>query len=218
MKRPTKDHRCGTRAGYQAHRRRGEDACKACKKGNSVEVTASKNRLNEPVPLQECGTRAAYLRHLAAGEEPCGPCREAARVYGQSRRVETGRKRPTKDPRCGTRAGYLAHRRRGEDGCGACLGAATKDSLDRRKTPGLKGSLPIVAPEDAHKAPCTDPRNGYIWDPQHEGERLPAVLDRWKTASLLCTTTCPVLAHCEASKAMAGGSGVWAGRIPEVTR
>lgn len=35
-KRPTKDKRCGTRAGYRAHHRRGETACSACKSANAA--------------------------------------------------------------------------------------------------------------------------------------------------------------------------------------
>jgi hypothetical protein len=30
---PTPDARCGTNAGYQAHHRRGEDACDPCREG-----------------------------------------------------------------------------------------------------------------------------------------------------------------------------------------
>mgnify|MGYP000989548803 CR=1 FL=1 len=124
---------------------------------------------------------------------------------------------------CGTRAAYLRHRRNGEAPCAEFSAANSRYTTAHMKEQRAQkrsgqfsrgGSLPISAPEDAHKAPCTDPRNGYIWDPRGEWEPDAEVLDRWRAASLLCITTCPVFSHCAESKAMAGGSGVWAGRIP----
>lgn len=124
---------------------------------------------------------------------------------------------------CGTRAAYLRHRRNGEAPCAECSAANSgyttayakeQRALGRPVGSKFRGSLPISAPEDAHKAPCIDPKNGYIWDPRGEWEPDAQVLDRWRAASLLCITACPVFSHCAESKAMAGGSGVWAGRIP----
>lgn len=77
----------GTNAGYQQHRREGEDACPACLNAHSAYAQAQRvaNGATPRGPLKPHGTRSAYereRRHFAAGTgpEPCPACREANRL------------------------------------------------------------------------------------------------------------------------------------------
>lgn len=66
----TADERCGTDAGYQAHRYRREAPCQPCKTAHAASL--------HPYRPARCGTHAAYQAHRKRGERPCPPCAEAA--------------------------------------------------------------------------------------------------------------------------------------------
>lgn len=63
---------------YQQHRRRGQEACTACKAAHAAKARSSYGPTRS---VQPCGTRAAYRRHLAHGEDPCAACRTAHDQY-----------------------------------------------------------------------------------------------------------------------------------------
>lgn len=83
------DPRCGSDAGYQAHRYRGEKACGPCAAAHRAAA-----RGYRPRPV--CGTAAAYHAHLRAGEPVDEACREACARASQdskTRRRRAGRDR-----------------------------------------------------------------------------------------------------------------------------
>ncbi|KAA0916440.1 hypothetical protein [Dietzia sp. ANT_WB102] len=209
---------CGTRAAYQRHVRAGEQPCDACLEANRERNRARyKPKPRDTSKLKPCGTQAAYKRHRAAGEEPCDACKKANRDAFRARREALRKKSPALKP-CGTHAAYQRHLKAGEQPCEPCRQGYRdymKEYLRKKAEKAKNAALPVVAPENAHKAPCTDPRNGYIWDPRADGEGPGVVEARWRRAAFLCVSECPVVAHCRESRALAGGDGVWAGRIPE---
>jgi hypothetical protein len=86
--------RCGTRAAYMRHRRRGEQPCGPCRAANAAYLTGRRAAAREAKPartpwqagLAPCGTPAAYRRHHRHGEKPCQACIRAeseARGYTQ---------------------------------------------------------------------------------------------------------------------------------------
>ena len=118
---------CGTTAGYQRHRYRGEPACEPCLaawREQSLRRLRAQGVLPRLEPL--CGTETGYRAHLRRGEVACGDClaahskdvtrRHSARV--ERMRAEHGDAwgslPPTPDARCGEYRGYKAHRYRGE--------------------------------------------------------------------------------------------------------
>jgi len=112
--------RCGTTAGHQAHRTRGEKPREACREARRRYSREWKRRRGvRPWKAAQCGTASGYTAHYARGEKPCGPCREAQRIYYRAyrRRKGLGLRMPAE---CGTVSGYRAHRSRGETPCGAC--------------------------------------------------------------------------------------------------
>ena len=159
-----------------------------------------------PRELKPCGTRAAYQRHRRAGEEPCDPCREAMRAanrqFEESRPPRKRNRRELKP--CGTRAAYARHRRNGETPCDACR-AAYSEYINAYKKRKRSPGLPVSSPEDAHKAPCVDPRNGYVWDPVRDDETPGQARVRQAEAVVLCRTACPVFAWCYESAPRSGG-------------
>lgn len=68
---------CGTPNGYKAHRRRGEDACAACR-----EAHAANNRAADATSTRYCGTARGWRRHNSAGEQPCTRCAVWFDSYG----------------------------------------------------------------------------------------------------------------------------------------
>ena len=78
----------GTYGGHQAHRRRGEEACDACKAAGAAYW---QNRQAKTVPAEIThGTTAGYRAHLRRSEISCDLCREAMRA---DRRAEYRAKR-----------------------------------------------------------------------------------------------------------------------------
>lgn len=72
----------GTYGGYQAHKRRGEDACDECKAAN----TQYRRNAREAV----CGTDSGYFRHRRKLNEP--PCYECTRAHAAAERDRVARK------------------------------------------------------------------------------------------------------------------------------
>ena len=88
---PTPDRRCGTRAGYRAHWRRGENSCEPCREANATQAREwhDRNRTKASKPATDspkCGTTAGAQRHSRLGEELCTPCLDARR---QARREKS---------------------------------------------------------------------------------------------------------------------------------
>lgn len=84
---PTLDPRCGSKAGYTAHWRRGENSCEACRVANTSAVQAHRERKRAPTPDSRCGTEAGPRAHRRRGESTCEACR-AAYADGQRARRE----------------------------------------------------------------------------------------------------------------------------------
>lgn len=146
------DGRAGTVAGYSAHWKVGEPACKPCTDAWSAKTAARKASLSPDRLKREraritananlrrkttnaClattpehpgglrGTPAGYVAHIVAGQNPCQPCREVS--YSHWSACE----RPTpKHPagRKGTRSGYHAHVYAQETACDECLRETAK--------------------------------------------------------------------------------------------
>lgn len=80
---PTSDPRCGSKAGYTAHWRRGENACEACRVANTEAMREHRERgrtSKKPTPDPRCGTRSGVGRHMRRGETLCGPCGDENRL------------------------------------------------------------------------------------------------------------------------------------------
>lgn len=160
-----------------------------------------------------CGTTGAYRRHIRNGEKPCGPCAEAWREYFQKRRGTTG----TRLKPCGTPAAYQRHLAAGEAPCKPCRDANSKYQTEKYRTRNLNpmnAALPVEAPDAAHQAPCFNAGRYSIWDGLREREKTKDALPRWRQAAEICRTRCQILEFCGRSQEMAGGDGVWAGRVP----
>lgn len=113
---------------------------------------------------------------------------------------------------CGTEAAYQRHLKAREAPCEPCRGAHRKMTRAQYlKQYPVFVALPSKAPEGAHHAPCF--ANPLLWDPQGDWEPKESALDRWREASKLCVTACPVFRHCAESRQAATGSGVWAGQV-----
>ena len=78
----------GTYGGHQAHRRRGEEACDACKAAGAA-YWQNRKAMSVPAEITH-GTTAGYRAHLRRCEIACDPCREAMRA---DRRAEYRAKR-----------------------------------------------------------------------------------------------------------------------------
>lgn len=79
---------CGTRSGYERHRRQGEDACDACRAANAE---GKRRRLYAPkdpetLPPIDHGTHTGARRHRYRGERPCPDCAAAYRVWSNERK------------------------------------------------------------------------------------------------------------------------------------
>ena len=196
---------CGTRAAYQRHMRAGEEPCDPCRDA----MRAANRQFEESRPprkrnrreLKPCGTRAAYARHRRNGETPCDACR-AAESAATSSRARPARQQLLQP--CGTAAAHQRHKRNGETPCDACR-AAYSEYINAYKKRKRSPGLPVSSPEDAHKAPCVDPRNGYVWDPVRDDETPAEARVRQAEAAVLCRTACPVFAWCYESAPRSGG-------------
>lgn len=79
---PPASPKCGTMAGYRAHRRRGEAQCAEClaaRRRYRLELKARKvaGVVVSHKPPAKCGTLAGYFRHRDNGEDTCPDCRRA---------------------------------------------------------------------------------------------------------------------------------------------
>lgn len=106
--RPQPTHPCGTKAAYNRHKRRGEDACQPCKEAK---------RLADRKP---CGTEAAYQRHRRNNEIACAACLEAHAEYAKER-----------SKGCGSVSGAMRHSRLKEAWCEPCKQAAKRARASR---------------------------------------------------------------------------------------
>lgn len=117
--------RCGTLAGYSAHRNRGEQACEACREARS-KYDSARRGTRKNAKVARCGTRSGWAAHQRSGTPICQPCREANTAYQNARDERLRRERgigPRQPAQCGTRSGYAAHRRREEAACQPCKDA-----------------------------------------------------------------------------------------------
>lgn len=65
----TTDDRCGTDAGYQAHRKRGEDPCQTCKDGRAAQARARRQRLPVAFGREKAAMRARRRAHAKLAAE-----------------------------------------------------------------------------------------------------------------------------------------------------
>lgn len=145
----TRSHGCGTNAGYQWHRRRGEGACEACLKAAAAYRKAYNAKRRKPrqiapstfyVPVRcpfcagdlEAVTQRAMKQELVARlrctKPRCGhefALRLVLAPVGLTDELEVGR--------CGSIAGYQRHARAGEEACEACLLAHSQIQQDRKR-------------------------------------------------------------------------------------
>lgn len=77
----------GTNAGYQRHKRAGEEPCEECRKAHA-EYYAEQRRKKKEKSIDKCGTNAGYQRHLYNDEPPCKLCLKAHRHYHSRYRRE----------------------------------------------------------------------------------------------------------------------------------
>lgn len=162
---------------------------------------------------QPCGTTGAYRRHIRNKEQACEPCQAAWRDYFRKR---SGPPRPRLQP-CGTTAAYQRHLKEGEKPCQPCMDANSRYQTEyyRARNPNpASAALPVEAPDSAHHAPCFNAGRDSIWDGLRDNERAEKALPRWREAAEICRTRCHILEFCARSQVMAGGDGVWAGRVP----
>lgn len=85
--------RTGTAAGYNAHRRAGEEPCESCRAGvresrmwAGVQEILRGDTCSTPTrkfPEGRTGLYAGFTFHKRVGEEPCESCQEAGRAYSR---------------------------------------------------------------------------------------------------------------------------------------
>lgn len=85
--------RCGTRAGYRAHRLEKETACDDCKAANSAYTVEYAQRrkmrkIKTGFTRDKCGTYSGYSAHRRYAVPMCGPCKEAGAQYSRERRAK----------------------------------------------------------------------------------------------------------------------------------
>lgn len=74
---PTKDLRCGTYAGYQAHRTRGENSCEPCKQTNKVSCAEYAQRHPDRKKIKDAKYREANRQKI----------RDYSKQYSAQRRI-----------------------------------------------------------------------------------------------------------------------------------
>lgn len=117
--RPTDPGACGTRAGWEWHKRLHQRACDDCaawRDANMPDVAGFAVR--KPI---EHGTYRGAAQHRRRGEDLCEPCRAADNLYQQERRAAARKHEPAAP--CGTRSGHARHVAAGEEPCGRCSDA-----------------------------------------------------------------------------------------------
>ncbi|OIN79980.1 WhiB family transcriptional regulator [Mycobacterium malmoense] len=94
---PTTTPHCGTERGYDAHLRRRESTCTACR---DATTKARQNRRAErakgqqpPTQRPQCGTESGGKLHAYYGEQTCDPCRIAGTAGRRRRERERARAR-----------------------------------------------------------------------------------------------------------------------------
>ena len=130
---PTDTGRCGSAAGYDRHRRRGEHACAECRTA-ATEAARTRTGYKAYQPPR-CGTYGGYSAHRRNSTPPCEACKAAAAAY---RRKQTGGS-PRPNVECGTHSGYVTHQKHGTEPCEACRAArkayAARSYRNKRKHP-----------------------------------------------------------------------------------
>lgn len=99
--------RCGTRAGYMRHIKRGETPDRACKDAHNEynRKLNEKRRRDKGIPERpkiterEHGTLTGFRQHLKHGEPPCDPCRLEKNAYN---RIQGQKSRDRKKARANT--------------------------------------------------------------------------------------------------------------------
>jgi hypothetical protein len=83
---------CGTRGGYNRHRRIRETPCDACRAAEAADRRARRRGLtrDEWIAKKEAeghGTHAGYNRHRRRGEEACRACKDAEAACRRDRKA-----------------------------------------------------------------------------------------------------------------------------------
>lgn len=82
---------CGTNAAYQAHIRRREKTCDACRAAHTLYMRAVRTGSTEPRKASPCGTQEGYMHHRYTGVPTCAPCRVAHNAYTRAWRARRKR-------------------------------------------------------------------------------------------------------------------------------
>lgn len=118
---------CGTRDGWNRHRRERGRTCGPCRMWKRRESEA-REQLLALMPKRAHGTVEGYRDWKCR----CEPCKEAVRP-----KISLVKRAVRPEARCGTRAGYDRHRAQGEAACRACLDAIAligrERTADRRE-------------------------------------------------------------------------------------
>jgi len=78
---------CGTRSGYEVHRKGKETPCQPCKDAENAYSREYRARIRQGMTpattfsTDACGTRAGYRRHLRHHVPACAPCKAANTEY-----------------------------------------------------------------------------------------------------------------------------------------
>jgi WhiB family redox-sensing transcriptional regulator len=87
---PTLTAHCGTRYGYDKHRRRGEQACPACRAA-AANHSREKRALRPLTTGRACGTESGAKAHYRRAEHCCERCKRAATAARKERLAAKGR-------------------------------------------------------------------------------------------------------------------------------
>jgi len=73
---------CGSRYGYDLHRKNSEPACILCQEAvNNYARERNRARGVKEFEPAACGTNGGYMKHLKEGEEACDDCLQAHRDH-----------------------------------------------------------------------------------------------------------------------------------------
>lgn len=115
---PTEPVVCGTRAGWERHKRLHQRVCRPCVAWRDANAPTAAFAARKPI---EHGTYRGAAQHRRRGEELCEACREADNLYQQERRAAARERKPAAP--CGTRSGHARHVDAGEEPCARCADA-----------------------------------------------------------------------------------------------
>lgn len=152
---------CGTRQGWNRHRREKTPKCGPCRMWKRREKEA-REQLLALMPKRAHGTPQGYRDWKCR----CGPCTDSVRPKVSLVKKAAGRssgpvskrrprvslvKRTRPVARCGTPSGYARHHARNEPACRACLDAVAAAARERRaqrreQLTGSREIRPSVAP------------------------------------------------------------------------